>query len=292
MQVLENLWILKSSEGKTKVGVCIHVQEVEEVNLPAQVHHVFFEVLQYVARCKLAILAAIKHAFCGIITLEIAKILAPALPAKHSSTLLSAFSLSRTLSDKMSVVSGTQPSRHTVFSEKTRNSFLAAVPEDSNSPKTPMAGPIDISNTGQNPKGANNGAGASGGTANSRNIEGLPDSAALNGLLEIIEREFQVSSPSFPHHYFVPLLAVFFNFDLFSQNPACSKSFGPINFACSQCILGTSVGANNHTSTLRLTDTMEPGSMTGRRIRDAGYERVLGSSAVRGGASGAMEGNV
>ena len=166
------------------------VQEPGEVVLPTQVHRVFIEVLQYVARCKLAVLAAIKHAFCGILTLEIAKVLAPAAPAKQASTLLSALSLTRTVSDKRAVVSGTQPAQDSVPNGTASRSSLAAIPEGMKPPGTPDKGLGETLSMGQNPTGVCAGVGT-------QQMEGLSESAALKGLLEIIDREFQVSAPFF-----------------------------------------------------------------------------------------------
>lgn len=165
------------------------MQEVGDAMLPSDVHHVFFEVLQYVARCKLAILAAIKHAFCGVLTLEIAKVLAPAASTKQSR--LSGFSLVRTLSDTLGISS--EPAG------RATNDSLPAVLEDSNFPEASKEAFRMTFNMGRNPimHGANNGSSKSAGTASSQQIqkassEGLLDSAALGGLLEIIDREFQV----------------------------------------------------------------------------------------------------
>lgn len=176
------------------------IQEAEEVVLPPDVHSVFFEVLQYVARCKLATLAAIKHAFCGVLTLEIAKVLAPAGPPKHSR--LSSFiasSLARTLSDTLSV-SARQTAPECDPTGIKAAEILPAVPEDSKVPEAPKQSfrmTFSMSRNPILPHAASSRPAKPAGAASSQKIqeeaiEGLLDSAALGGLLEIIDREFQV----------------------------------------------------------------------------------------------------
>lgn len=182
------------------------MQGAEDVIVPSQVQHVFVEVMQYIFRCKLAILAAVRHSFCGILTLEIAKVLTPAAPKQSRlkfSTLARTFtampsSSASTPAPQTSTDGGASDSLPMVSPSAMASVPEASqlVPESSDSPKINMdRNPMMNASTG-GPKD----------TESSEKIrqaskEGLLDSTALGGLLEIIDGEFQVQILSWLSQY-------------------------------------------------------------------------------------------